>query len=64
MNDSFMWPTNMILSLIGPTGGSAVGCIFFFFQLFSDGLAVEYSSCFISVLNLDLYVCNFDASMS
>ena len=31
------------------------------FILVGVGLAVEYSSCFISVLNLDLYVCCFDA---
>ena len=28
------------------------------------GLAAEYSSCFISVLALDLYVCCFDALLS
>ena len=38
----------------GPTVG------FLLFQRFSVGLAIEYSSCFISVLNLDLYVCCFD----
>ena len=32
------------------------------FQCFDP--AVEYSSCFISVLNLDLYVCCFDALKS
>ena len=30
---------------------------------FSVCLAVEYSSCFISVLNLDLFVCSLDALM-
>ena len=30
-------------------------------QCFSKGLAVKYSSCFISMLDLDLYVCWFDA---
>ena len=30
----------------------------------SVDLDIEYSSCFISVLNLDLYVCCFDASMN
>ena len=33
-------------------------------QRFRVGLAVEYSSCFILVLNLDLYVCCFDWVMS
>ena len=33
---------------------STVG--FLLLQRFSIGLAIEYSSCFISVLNLDLYV--------
>ena len=28
------------------------------------GLTAHYSSCFISVLNLDLYVCFFDALIS
>ena len=31
---------------------------------FSAGLAVEFSSCFISVLNLGLYVCCFGALLS
>ena len=31
---------------------------------FQSRFAVEYSSCFISVMNLDLYVCCFDALMS
>ena len=35
--------------------GSAIG--FMFLQRFSVGLAVEYSSFFISVLILDLYIC-------
>ena len=40
--------------------GSTVG--FLLLQRFSKGLAVEYSSCFNSVLlDLDLYVCCFDA---
>ena len=30
----------------------------------ASGLAVEYSSCFISVMNLDLYVHRFDSLMS
>ena len=30
----------------------------------ASGLAVEYSSCFISVMNLDLYVHCFDSLMS
>ena len=30
-------------------------------QRFCVGLAVEYTSCFISVMNLDLYVCCFDS---
>ena len=38
--------------------GSTVG--FLLLQRFSVSLAVEYSSCFISVMNLDLYVCCFD----
>ena len=33
-------------------------------QPFSVGLAVEYSSCGISVMNLDLYVCCFHSFMS
>ena len=37
---------------------SAVG--FLLLQRFSKCLAVEYSSCFISVLELDLYVCCLD----
>ena len=36
---------------------------FLLLQRFGVGLVVEYS-CFISVLNLDLYVCCFDALMS
>ena len=36
---------------------------FLLLQRFNVGLAVEYSSFFISVLNLDLYFCCFDASM-
>ena len=39
--------------------GSNVGL-----QCFSVGFTVEYSSCFISVLNFDLSVCCFDAQMS
>ena len=31
---------------------------------FQCGLAVEYSSCFISVMDLDLYVCCFDSLVS
>ena len=42
--------------------GSTVG--FLLLQRFSVGLPVEYSSCFISVFNLDLYVCCVDALMS
>ena len=42
--------------------GSTVG--FLLFKHFSVGLAVEYSSCFISVLNLDFYVSCFNALMS
>ena len=42
--------------------GSFVG--YQLLQRFSVSLAVEYSSCFISVLNLDLYLCCFDALMS
>ena len=45
----------------GPPG-STVG--FLLLQRFSKGLAVKYSSYFISALNLDLYVCCFDAWMS
>ena len=42
------------LSLVGPIWGSAVG--YLLFQRFSKGLAVEFSSCFSSVLlDLDLY---------
>ena len=33
-------------------------------QLFCVGLSVEYSSCFISVLNLEFFICYFDALMS
>ena len=43
------------LSLVGPTG-------FLLLQRFGVGLAAEYSSCFISVLYLN--VCSFDALMS
>ena len=40
--------------------GSTVG--YLLLQSFSKGLAVEYSSCFSPVLlDLDLYVCCFDA---
>ena len=40
--------------------GSTVG--YLLLQCFCKGLAVEYSSCFNSVLlDLDLYVCYFDA---
>ena len=35
--------------------GSAVG--FRLLQRFSVGLAVEYSCCFTSVMNIDLYIC-------
>ena len=42
--------------------GSTVGPLLL--HRFSVGLAVEYSSCFISVLNMDLYVRCFDALMS
>ena len=42
--------------------GSTVG--FLLFQRFNVGLAVEYSFCFISVLNFDLYVYCFDALIS
>ena len=45
----------------GSMRGSTVG--FLLFQYFSKGIAVEYSSCFISALNLDLYVGCFDAWM-
>ena len=38
--------------------GSTFG--FLMLQCFSVGHDVEYSSCVISVLNLDLYVCCFD----
>ena len=41
---------------------STVG--FLLLQRFNVGLVVGYSSCFISVLNFDLYVCCFDALMS
>ena len=37
---------------------------FLLLQRFKKGLAVEYSSCFNSVLGLDLYVCCFDAYLS
>ena len=37
---------------------------FLLLQHFSVGLAVEYSSCFISLLDFDLYVCCFDVLMS
>ena len=33
-------------------------------QRFSVGLAVEYSSCFISIMDIDLYVCCFDSLVS
>ena len=42
--------------------GSTVG--FLSLQHLSKGLGVEYSSCFILVLNLALYVCCFDPWMS
>ena len=42
--------------------GSTAGLLLL--QRVSVGLAVEYSSCFISVLNLDLYVCCVGALMS
>ena len=38
-----------------PHRGTTLGLLLL--QCFSVGLAVEYSSCFISLLNLDLYVC-------
>ena len=44
--------------------GSAVGFLLLQRFEFIVGLVVEYSSCIITVLNLDLYVCCFDASMS
>ena len=46
------------LSWVGPTRVQMLD------QRFSVGLVVEYSSCFISVMNLDLYVCCFDSLMS
>ena len=39
--------------------GSNIGLLLL--QRFSVGFAVEYSSCFISVFNFDLYVCCFHA---
>ena len=44
--------TGACWSLVGPTGGSTVG--FLLLQRFSVGFAFEYSSCFISVISLDL----------
>ena len=35
--------------------------VFLLVKRFSKSLAVEYPSCLISVLDLDLYVCCFDA---
>ena len=51
------------LSLVGPTG---VQLLDFVAPAFQSWFAVEYSSCFISVMNLDLhvYVHCFDSSMN
>ena len=52
------WSGLDALSLVGPT---RVQLLDFCCSSVSVhiGLAVEFSSCFISVLNLDLYVCYF-----
>ena len=56
-NFQLSWLGLDALSFVGPTIG------FLLRQRLSVGLAVEYSSYFISVLNVDLYVCCFDALM-
>ena len=43
---------------------SGFNCWILLLQRFNVGLAVEYSSCFFSVLTLDLNVNCFDAIMS
>ena len=48
------------LSLVGPTGVQLLD----FCCSGMSWFAVEYSSCFISVVNLDLYVRCFDSLMS
>ena len=61
MKSQLSWFGVDALYLVGPIRGSTVG--FLLFQHFSGGYAIEYSSCFISVLNLDLYAYCFDALM-
>ena len=50
--------------VIEKQGGESVTLTdgFLLLQCFSKGIGVQYSSCFISVLDLDLYVCWFDAA--
>ena len=49
------------MSLVGPNG---VQLLYFFVLAFQSRFALEYSSCFISVMNRDLYVGCFDSLMS
>ena len=51
------WPYSLVLSSVFGQAhrGSTVGLLLL--QFFSVGLAGEFSSCIITVLNLDLYVC-------
>ena len=51
----------MICLWSGPPG---FNCWTFVAPAFQSWFAVEYSSCFISVMNLDLYVRCFDSLMS
>ena len=46
------------------SGPSGFNCLTYVAPAFQSWLAVEYSSCFISVMNLDLYVRCFDSLMS
>ena len=51
----------MTYLLVDPPGFSCWMC---FAPAFSVGLAVDYPSCFISVMNLSLNVCSFNSMMS
>ena len=52
------------LSWLGPDNLSLFNCWTSVVPAFQRWLAVEYSSCFISVMNLDVYVRCFDSLVS
>ena len=61
---SFYWPIYILIMISLWSGPPGFNCWTSVAPAFQSWVAFEYSSCFISVINLDLYVRCFDSLMA